>query len=120
MIAGPYSTSYLLALDNGITPGALATLLGIQPILTLFVTEKRVTTKRLAGLLCALVGLALVVSDGLLSAQFNISGLIFAGLSLLGITTGSILQKREKQAPWVVLPLQYAAGVAVASAVLPS
>lgn len=114
LIAGLYSTFYLLALDNGITPGALATLLGVQPILTIFVTERHVNGPRLLGLVCALTGLALVVSDGLMSMQFNLLGLAFAGLSLLGITAGSILQKREKQAPWVVLPTQYAVGLAFA------
>ncbi|WP_184092262.1 DMT family transporter [Sphingomonas xinjiangensis] len=119
LIAGLYSACYLLALDNGITPGALATLLGVQPILTIFLTEKRVTVPRLLGLVFALVGLSLVVSDGLMSMQFDLLGLAFAALSLLGITAGSILQKREKQAPWVVLPTQYAVGLAFAGAVSP-
>jgi drug/metabolite transporter (DMT)-like permease len=119
LIAGLYSVFYLLALDNGITPGALATLLGVQPILTIFLTEQRVTVPRLLGLVCAVVGLALVVSDGLLSMRFDLLGLAFAGLSLLGITAGSILQKREKQAPWVVLPMQYAVGLAFTGAVSP-
>ncbi|MBB5713128.1 DMT family transporter [Sphingomonas xinjiangensis] len=119
LIAGLYSACYLLALDNGITPGALATLLGVQPILTIFLTEKRVTLPRLLGLVFALVGLALVVSDGLMSMRFDLLGLAFAALSLLGITAGSILQKREQQAPWVVLPTQYAVGLAFAGAVSP-
>jgi drug/metabolite transporter (DMT)-like permease len=119
LVAGLYSTFYLLALDNGITPGALATLLGVQPILTIFVTERRVNGPRLFGLLCALAGLALVVSDGLASMRFDLLGLAFAGLSLLGITAGSILQKREKQAPWVVLPTQYAVGLGFVGVVSP-
>ncbi len=119
LIAGLYSAFYLLALDNGITPGALATLLGVQPILTIFLTERKITASRLAGLLCALCGLSLVVSDGLTSMRFDVLGLTFAGLSLFGITVGSILQKREKQAPWIVLPTQYAVGLAFAGAVSP-
>lgn len=119
LIAGLYSTFYLLALNNGITPGALATLLGVQPILTIFLTERRVTVPRLFGLVCALAGLALVVSDGLMSMRFDLLGLAFAGLSLLGITAGSILQKREKQAPWMILPMQYAVGLAFAGAASP-
>jgi drug/metabolite transporter (DMT)-like permease len=35
LLIGGYSICYLLALDHGITPGVLATLLGAQPILTL-------------------------------------------------------------------------------------
>ena len=119
LIAGLYSPCYLLALDKGITPGALATLLGVQPILTIFLTERRATGPRLLGLTCALAGLALVVSDGLASMRFDLLGLAFVGLSLAGITAGSILQKQEKQAPWVVLPMQYAVGLAFTVAVSP-
>lgn len=118
-IAGLYSTCYLLALDHGITPGALATLLGVQPILTIFLTERRATLPRLLGLSCALAGLALVVSDGLASTRFSGLGITFAGLSLLGITAGSILQKRETQAPWIVLPMQYAVGLSSTLAISP-
>lgn len=119
LIAGLYSTFYLLALDNGVTPGSLATLLGVQPILTMFLTERRVTVSRLLGLYCALGGMALVASDGLASMKFDALGLSFAGLSLAGITAGSLLQKQETQAPWIVLPTQYAAGLLLALAFLP-
>ena len=34
IITGVYTVSYLLALANGVTPGALATILGVQPVLT--------------------------------------------------------------------------------------
>lgn len=118
-IAGLYSACYLLALDNGLTPGALATLLGVQPIATLLLTERRAGLMRLLGLACALAGLVLVVWDGLVAARFDASGLLFAGLSLVGITVGSILQKGEGQAPWVVLPMQYMVGLAFAGAIAP-
>lgn len=119
LIAGIYSACYLLALDNAMTPGALATFLGIQPILTIFLTERRATLMRVFGLACALAGLTLVVFDGLAPASFDVLGLLFAFLSLLGIPAGSILQKREMQAPWAVLPLQYAVGLAFAGAIAP-
>jgi len=119
LLAGLYSAFYLLALDSGVTPGALATLLGIQPILTLFLTEPRVTLPRLLGLVCALAGLGLVALDGLTSARFSFVGLVYTALSLLGITAGSILQKRETQAPWAVLPLQYVTGLAFAGLISP-
>ena len=43
---GGYSICYLLALDRGITPGVLATLLGVQPILTLMLLERRFAALR--------------------------------------------------------------------------
>lgn len=118
-IAGLYSICYLLALDHGVTPGALATMLGVQPILTVFLTERRVTARRLGGLLCALGGLALVVWDGLAAARFTVPGVGFTCLSLLGITLGAIAQKRETQAPLAVLPMQYAVGLLLICAVAP-
>jgi drug/metabolite transporter (DMT)-like permease len=118
LIAGLYSACYLLALDHGVTPGALATLLGIQPILTIVLTERAVSLQRLLGLLLAFGGLGLVAWDGIAGMRFGVAGLGFAALSLAGITFGSILQKRETQAPWIVLPLQYGVGLAFASILL--
>lgn len=113
LIAGIYSSFYMLALENGVNPAAIATIMGIQPILTALWTEKHVGLWRALGLALALGGLALVVSDGLASARFEALGLLFAGIALAGITIGSIVQKQETQAPWVVLPLQYAVGLIV-------
>jgi drug/metabolite transporter (DMT)-like permease len=112
-IAGVYTSCYLLALQHGLRPGMLATLLGVQPLLTLAITERRFSWARLAGLLCALAGVAMIVWDGLAGQHFGIAGLVFALLALTGITGGSMLQKRETQAPHTVLPLQYVVGLLV-------
>jgi drug/metabolite transporter (DMT)-like permease len=111
LIAGLYSISYLLAMQNGVTPGILHCILGVQPILTIMITERRASSLRIAGLLLAFLGLSLVVNDGLEAARFEALGVVFAILALIGITIGSIIQKRETQAPWVVLPLQYSVAV---------
>ncbi|EGD57430.1 putative DMT superfamily transporter [Novosphingobium nitrogenifigens DSM 19370] len=118
-IAGVYSSCYLLAMEHGLRPGMLATLLGIQPLVTLAVTEHRFSARRVGGLLFALAGVAMIVWDGMAGAQFGVTGLVFALLSLCGITGGTIWQKRETQAPWDVLPLQYATGLAVVLLVSP-
>src|SRR3954466_12047456 len=39
LMIGAYSICHLLALDRGLTPGVLATVLGAQPILTLVILE---------------------------------------------------------------------------------
>lgn len=41
LMIGGYSSCYFLALEYGITPGVLATVLGVQPILTLVILERR-------------------------------------------------------------------------------
>jgi len=114
LLIGSYSVCYFQAIAHGVTPGLLATLLGIQPILTLLLTERRFSTWRLlglllslAGLLLSLAGLMLVVYQSLMQAKLSIMGLAFAFGGLLSMTVGALLQKRVQQTPSEVLPLQY-------------
>ncbi|KOY63245.1 multidrug DMT transporter permease [Photorhabdus heterorhabditis] len=107
LLIGGYSICYFFALDNGITPGVLATVMGIQPIITLLVIERRFSAVRLAGLLLALLGLILVVYQSLVLSRFSLAGITFALAALACMSIGAILQKRIHQAPSVVLPLQY-------------
>lgn len=107
MLIGGYSVCYFEAMANGVTPGLIATIMGIQPILTLCVVERRLQGTRLLGLLVALAGLVLLVWRSLSASQMAISGILFALAALLLMTFGAILQKRSRQAPVDVLPLQY-------------
>ena len=120
LLVGGYSACYFLALDHGVTPGVLATLLGVQPVLTLVLTEKGLAPRRLLGLVLALAGLALVVFDSLSAARFGIAGLLFALAALASMTWGTLLQKGSDQAPLDVLPLQYVVGLGVCLALLPA
>ncbi|MFE0838711.1 DMT family transporter [Achromobacter insolitus] len=113
LLIGGYSICYLLALDHGITPGVLATLLGAQPIMTLAVMERRYSLPRLAGLLLALCGLVMVVSQSIGMARFSVTGMVSALAALLCMTVGAILQKRVRQAPMDVMPLQYVVSLAL-------
>jgi hypothetical protein len=84
---------------HGITPGLLATLLGVQPILTLLLTERRFSIWRLLGLLLALTGLMLVFYQSLILAKLSGLGMGFGFCALLCMTFGAVLQKRVQQAP---------------------
>jgi drug/metabolite transporter (DMT)-like permease len=106
MIAG-YAIGYFLALEHGLTPGVLATILGAQPMLTLVLTERRFGAARMAGLALALAGLTMVVADSLLMARLSPIGVLCALGSLTSVTVGAILQKRLTSTPVQVLPLQY-------------
>ncbi|MFC3284575.1 DMT family transporter [Litchfieldella rifensis] len=108
LLIGTYSICYFLALDHGITPGVLATLLGVQPILTLVLLERRFPATRVLGLGLALGGLVLVVYQSIGLARFSVEGMGFAMGALASMTCGAILQKRVQQAPAEILPLQYA------------
>lgn len=109
LLIGGYTGCYFLALSHGITPGIMAIVLGVQPILTLVVLERRYPLPRLLGLVVSLCGLALVAYQSFVLARLSAWGMLFALGALVSATTGAILQKRITQAPTVVLPLQYAA-----------
>ncbi|RBL82423.1 EamA family transporter [Streptomyces cavourensis] len=119
LLIGSYSICYLLALDHGITPGVLATLLGAQPILTLALMERRYPPARLAGLFLAMCGLVMVVYQSIGLARFSVAGMGFAFAALASMTAGAILQKRVRQAPMDVMPLQYAVSLALCLVFVP-
>ncbi|KVH61289.1 multidrug DMT transporter permease [Burkholderia sp. MSMB1072] len=124
LMMGGYSIFYLLALERGIAPGVLATILGVQPILTLAIVERRWQPLRIAGLALSLAGLALVVGRGVGGMNGGKGGLSAAGIAcaltaLVALTVGSLLQKRARAAPADVLPLQNAIGLALCVAIAP-
>jgi drug/metabolite transporter (DMT)-like permease len=128
LLLGTYSICYFLALDHGVTPGLLATVLGAQPILTLVVMERRerrergeqgVSAARLFGLVLALGGLALVVFESLAAAALSVAGIGFALGALAGMTLGAIVQKSVGQPPLAVLPLQYGVSLVLCVACVP-
>lgn len=119
LLLGAYSTCYFLALDHGVTPGILATVLGAQPLLTLAVTERRLSAVRLGGVALALAGLAVVVLDARDAGGPSPLGLGFALGALASATAGAILQKSIRLPPLDVLPLQYACSLALCLACAP-
>lgn len=120
LLVGGYSCAYFLALDAGLTPGALATILGVQPIATLLLQERRAPAARWVGLAVALGGLVLVVLDSLLRARVSPAGVAWALAALVCITAGTMAQKRIAQPPTRVLPLQCALALGLCLVLLPA
>lgn len=118
MIAG-YSICYFKAMAHGVTPGLMATIMGIQPILTLCLLEKNLQKERLFGLLIALAGLILLVWKSLTMSFIAPVGIFFALAALICITFGAIMQKNIQQAPTDVLPLQYVVSLVVCLLIVP-
>lgn len=114
MLIGGYSVCYFEAMANGVTPGLIATMMGIQPILTLCVVERR-----LLGLLLALAGLVLLVWRSLAASPMAMAGILFALAALLLMTFGALWQKRSRQSPADVLPLQYAVSLGLCLLIAP-
>jgi len=120
LMIGGYSSCYFLAMQHGMTPGLLAAVLGVQPVLTLLLLERGFAPARLAGLALALAGLVLVVHGSLVQARLSLPGLGFALAALACTTGGAIMQKRIAQAAADVLPLQYAVTLLLCAALLPT
>lgn len=118
IIAG-YSICYFKAMAHGVTPGLMATIMGIQPILTLCLLEKNLQKERLLGLLIALAGLILLVWKSLTMSFIAPIGIFFALAALICITFGAIMQKNIQQAPTDVLPLQYVVSLVICSFIVP-
>ena len=118
IIAG-YSICYFKAMAHGVTPGLMATIMGIQPILTLCLLEKNLQKERLLGLLIALAGLILLVWKSLTMSFIAPIGIFFALAALICITFGAIMQKNIQQAPTDILPLQYVVSLLVCLFIVP-
>ncbi|MBJ8431503.1 DMT family transporter [Acinetobacter pittii] len=118
IIAG-YSICYFKAMAHGVTPGLMATIMGIQPILTLCLLEKNLQKEKLLGLLIALAGLILLVWKSLTMSFIAPIGIFFALAALICITFGAIMQKNIQQAPTDVLPLQYIVSLLVCLFIVP-
>ncbi|MND32365.1 putative DMT superfamily transporter inner membrane protein [compost metagenome] len=118
MIAG-YSICYFKAMAHGVTPGLMATIMGIQPILTLCLMEKNWQKERLLGLCISLAGLILLVWKSLTMSFIAPIGVLFALAALICITFGAIMQKNIQQAPTDVLPLQYVISLIVCLFIVP-
>lgn len=118
IIAG-YSICYFKAMAHGVTPGLMATIMGIQPILTLCLLEKNWQKERLLGLCISLAGLILLVWKSLTLSFIAPIGMLFALAALICITFGAIMQKNIQQAPTDILPLQYVISLIVCLFIVP-
>ncbi|QPL33222.1 DMT family transporter [Pseudomonas fragi] len=119
VLLGAYQIFYLLALDLKVTPGVIATVMGVQPILTAVIMERRHSFSRSLGLLLGLVGLVLVVYQGIGLAALSWAGMLYALLALASMTAGTLMQKRITHNPLGTLPLQYLAGLLVCAVFVP-
>jgi drug/metabolite transporter (DMT)-like permease len=91
------------AIRGGVGAGTVALLVGLQPVLTaLWLTMResrgtsagRVPLPQWLGLLLGFAGLAFVVWPKLGSGEIAATNLVFAIVGLLGITIGTLYQKR--------------------------
>lgn len=119
VLLGAYQIFYLLALQMNVTPGVMATLMGVQPILTVVLVERQRSWQRLFGLALGLLGLIMVVYQGIGLAGMSLAGMLCGLLALVSMTAGSIMQKRITDNPLGTLPVQYLAGLVLCAVFVP-
>jgi drug/metabolite transporter (DMT)-like permease len=98
LLHGGYLSGVFLAIHSGMPAGVVALIVGIQPLLTAFLSAsmvgERVTSKQWAGLVLGFAGVTLVVWEKLGLAGLSGAGLLFSALALVSITLGTLYQKR--------------------------
>ena len=86
------------AIHQGVGAGVTALVVGIQPVLVAvaagFVLRERVTAIQWLGFALGLIGVVLVVQDKISVGQGTGLGYGFAVLGLIGLTAGTLYQKR--------------------------
>lgn len=88
-----YQGFFFASIAHDLSPGMLAIVLGCQPLLTPVLALERIGGKGYMVLLLGFVGLVIAVTGGGAVDVVTVPGLIFASLSVLAMTFGTILQK---------------------------
>ena len=98
LLNGTYLIGVFEAIERGVSTGVVALIAGLQPILTASVVGpllgERVTLRQWAGLVLGFAGIGLVVHERLGSGAGSPEGFALAFVCLLGITAGTLYQKR--------------------------
>ena len=98
LVHGLYLGGVFTAISQGVPAGISALILGLQPIVTATIANRfmgeRVTRIQWIGLALGLVGVLLVLHDRSIVVAGSVLGWVASFLSLIGITLGTLYQKR--------------------------
>jgi len=98
LLQAMYLAGVWVAIAQGMPAGVSSLLVGAQPLLTaLFAATvgERVTRVQWLGLALGIAGVALVLSDRLTLQGVSLPALLINALALVGITAGTLFQKRH-------------------------
>jgi drug/metabolite transporter (DMT)-like permease len=95
---GCYVGGVFVGISHGVPAGVAALIVGLQPLLTAAlagpVLSERVTAREWAGLILGLVGVIMVVAERVTLGAGDALGIGSVFGALIGITAGSLYQKR--------------------------
>ncbi len=98
LVQGAYLGGVFASIDAGLSAGLSALIVGLQPALTACVVgpllKERVTPRQWLGVLLGFVGVVLVVANRIEVGGGAWTGIGLAAIALLGITAGTLYQKR--------------------------
>ncbi|MBS0245793.1 MAG: DMT family transporter [Proteobacteria bacterium] len=99
LVHGIYLGGVFIAISYGVPAGISALIPGLQPILTSTIANRfmgeKVTPLQWLGLVLGLGGVALVLHDRQMIADASVLGWAGSVVSLIGITLGTLYQKRH-------------------------
>jgi len=107
LLQAGYQIFFFYALAHGVSPGLLAIILGIQPLMTAVLTRGHLTAVQWLGLLLGMLGLGLVVANSLFIEQIGVIGVTSAVLAMISITIGTLLQKKSTTNLFASMAIQY-------------
>jgi drug/metabolite transporter (DMT)-like permease len=98
MVHGLYLGGVFVSIENGLSAGVIALVVSLQPVLTSTIANRwlgeRVVPRQWLGLMLGLIGVYLVLHDKTAVGTTTPLAWIAAGLALIGITVGTLYQKR--------------------------
>ncbi|KPQ29429.1 MAG: EamA-like transporter family [Marinobacter excellens HL-55] len=103
LVHGCYLGGVFYAIDQGMSSGLVSLIVGLQPLVTALAAvvflKEAVTRRQWWGLLMGLVGVSLVMIEkfgrsGGSEVSLSALTLLWAGLALVGISLGTVYQKR--------------------------
>lgn len=100
LMHGGYLGGVFSSIHHGLPAGLSALIVGLQPVLTATVVGpllgEKVTPRQWLGLVLGFAGVAVVLFEryGFGSGGFGAGGVALSAMALVGITTGTIYQKR--------------------------
>lgn len=98
MVHGLYLGGVFVAIENGLSAGLVALIVSLQPVLTSTVANRwlgeRVMARQWCGLALGLAGVYLVLQAKIATGEATPLAWIAATVALVGITVGTLYQKR--------------------------
>jgi drug/metabolite transporter (DMT)-like permease len=98
LVHGCYLGGVFASIENGLSAGLIALVVSLQPVLTSTLANRwlgeRVLPRQWLGLLLGIAGVYLIVHEKIATGETTPLAWLFAIVALLGITVGTLYQKR--------------------------